>query len=376
MMNFRISIFAVVYFVSSLAFAASTTEVKSETYLTSAASGLENGNLMLDFELSNDISIATADVKFLRRTIEWDIKGVILKKDKIFLNVAKNDVNNVYVSQVGNNITRIRINLENAKVASNYHDRVAFSKSGKHLVLKFDNSMPLITNNITELNRVYDIESMDKGESKIASKLQETATLKISSITPTVASETAEGASALNSESEIAAIVDDTKSENEIPLITDKTKTKEAGSSPWLRIMMGVGVLCGLLLSVVVVSRKIQQKRAGSAFNHDSIKIVSQKYLGPKRCLTLVRVSGEYLLLGVTDHNISLVKSLSVINDELPQLEPKDFGSTIKGMEQKIQEDDDVEAVAAESEDKFTVSSLSDVKKILKKRKYIDEADV
>lgn len=365
---------AITTFFGSLANAAEA----NSTYLMSAETSIDNGSLLISFSMDRELVSSTADVKFLRRTIEWDLKGVQLKKDKIFLNVGKNDVNNIYVSQVGNQSTRIRINLENGKIASNYHDRVAFSKNGHQMIMKLDSSIPLITNNITELNRIYDIEKQATNESSVAQAINEKATLKVSAETLNSAKNTENTAAVNESEAEVLSAIDESKNENEIPVLVTKDKSKEAASSPWVRILVGLGVLGGLLLSVVLVSKKIQQKRAGAAFNHDSIKVVSQKYLGPKRCLTLVRVSGEYLLLGVTDHNISLVKSLSVINDELPNLEPKDFGSTIKGMQQKIQDDDEDEELlqSASMEDKFTVSSLSDVKKILKKRKYIDEADV
>ncbi|MBY0314608.1 MAG: flagellar biosynthetic protein FliO [Bdellovibrionales bacterium] len=376
------------FFFSSLVQAADG----NETYLNAVTTQVEDGSLKMEFDLSNSISAKTTDVKFLRRTIEWDLKGILLKKDKIFLNVGKNDVNNIYASQVGNNATRIRINLDANKVASNYHDRVVFSKSGNRLTLKLDSSIPLISNNITELNRIYDIEpgqESSSANSKIANVLDQKATLKVSAdptkaVVPVPADGVTTSATADADDEAAAALIDDSKSESEIPLIVKKETSKEAGSSPWARIMIGVGVLCALLLSVMFVNKKIQARKSGGAFNQDSIVVVSQKYLGPKRCLTLVRVSGEYLLLGVTDHNISLVKSLSVINDELPALDPKDFGSatqasfgsTIKGMQQKIEESEDVTAMAEDTEDSFTVSSLSDVKKIMRKRKYIDEADM
>lgn len=134
---------------------------------------------------------------------------------------------------------------------------------------------------------------------------------------------------------------------------------------------MGFFVLAILLVSGLLVTRKLKAKKAGAAFNHDSITVISQKYLGPKRNLTLIRVTGEYLLLGVTDNNISLIKSLNVVDDEIPELSGnKSFNQVLDKKEETLDE------MNANEDDGFSVSSLDDVKKIFKKKRYIDEMDL
>ncbi len=176
-------------------------------------------------------------------------------------------------------------------------------------------------------------------------------------------------------EGEAETMLDDTKDEKEIPLVSKNAKASVNTSSAIGRMAAGVGAVLLLLASVYFVNKKLNAKKAGAAFNHDSITVVSQKYLGPKRTLTLVRVSGEYLLLGVTDHNISLIKQLSVIDDEIPNLVPQDFKSAVRKIESRDNEDS-IDTQAQEIEDSFSVSSLNDVRKIFQKRKYIDETDM
>jgi flagellar protein FliO/FliZ len=49
------------------------------------------------------------------------------------------------------------------------------------------------------------------------------------------------------------------------------------------------------------------------------MKIMTQFHLGPKKSVIIIRVAGEFLLLGVTDHSINLIKTLSLIDDEFEE---------------------------------------------------------
>ena len=48
------------------------------------------------------------------------------------------------------------------------------------------------------------------------------------------------------------------------------------------------------------------------------IEVLSQHHLGPKRSLAVVRVAGESCLIGVTDQNITILKTLSLLDDDIP----------------------------------------------------------
>jgi flagellar protein FliO/FliZ len=322
---------------------------------------------MVHMDLSQDITQEQIEARFMRRTIEWDLTGVQIKKDKMFIDVGDAEISNIYASQPDSKGLRIRINLNNEKVASNYHEQVHFVKSNKHLTMVFDGSVAMLNHNIKELSRMYDVksDSMAKMEEHIA----QNSTLSAD------ASES-ENTMALGKITEVVApvaAVEDLKDEKEIPLAPKNAKVEASSASSMGRLAAGFLALVTLVGSLFFVNKKLKEKKSGAAFNHDSIKVVSQKYLGPKRQLTLVRVSGEYLLLGVTDHNISLIKQLAVIDDEIPDLEPQNFKATVKKVDRRALE---LEAQTDEIEDSFSVSSLSDVKKIFQKRKYIDETDM
>lgn len=47
------------------------------------------------------------------------------------------------------------------------------------------------------------------------------------------------------------------------------------------------------------------------------IEMMHQFHVGPRRSIALIRVAGETMLVGITDHNINMLKSISLIDDEL-----------------------------------------------------------
>jgi flagellar protein FliO/FliZ len=103
------------------------------------------------------------------------------------------------------------------------------------------------------------------------------------------------------------------------------------------------------------------------------IKVLQQHYLGPKKSLAIVRVAGESILVGITDHNISMIKSLSLLDDEVPEEAPKSFGKVMGKMEQAdFSEDDNADEPAArvsfksrakemDADEEFAISGIKDI---------------
>lgn len=352
------------YFFSTSTFAAESAFLKQIHVEQKGTSTL------VHFDMSQNIEVGQIETRFLRRTIEWDLAAIQLKKDKMFVDVSGAEINNIYASNHDSKGLRIRVNLNNDKTASNYHEQVRFIKNKNQMTMIIDGSIATLNHNIKELSRMYDVksESFSQMEEHIAK--QSVLRAEPESATPATTA-AAEASAASASESEL--LIDETKDEKEIPLVAKNAKATESGVPSIGRAAAGMMAVLFLLASVYFVNKKLSQKRAGAPFNHDSIKVVSQKYLGPKRQLTLVRVSGEYLLLGVTDNNISLIKQLAIVDDEIPDLEPQNFKTAVKKIAHR---GDEIDAQAQEVEDSFSVSSLSDVRKIFHKRKYIDETDM
>jgi len=61
------------------------------------------------------------------------------------------------------------------------------------------------------------------------------------------------------------------------------------------------------------------------------IEMMHQFHVGPKRSIALIRVAGETMLIGITDHNINMLKSISLIDDELENVMKKpDFNNFLE----------------------------------------------
>ncbi len=332
----------------------------------------KGGQTQIHLEMSKDVDATQLEARFVRRSIEWDLGQVKLKKDKMFIDVNGAEINNIYASNHDSKGLRVRVNLHNDKMASNFHEQLRFVKNKNKMTLIWDTSSPTLTHNISELSRSYDVK--EEGLQKMQDHIAEASVIKIDPAATVAAAEMIEP------EESSPQKIDDSKEEKDIPLVAKKAGIETQTSSAMGKMAFGMIAVLGLLGAIYFGSKKLNQKRAGAPFNQESIKIVAQKYLGPKRNLTLVRVSGEYLLLGVTDHGISLIKQLTVVDDEIPELLPKDFKTAVK----KVESDDEemesqissqIASQISDVEDSFSVSSLNDVRKIFQKRKYIDEID-
>ena len=117
--------------------------------------------------------------------------------------------------------------------------------------------------------------------------------------------------------------------ESKIPAFRGDIKDKEESGSPWVRMLLGTGVIIlmsiGLLIFVKRYGKKIGVKTSGVALD-----VVSQRAISPKQNLLIVRVAGEHILLGATDHSINYIKSISLIDDEAEDGLPQDFNNFLE----------------------------------------------
>ncbi len=140
-------------------------------------------------------------------------------------------------------------------------------------------------------------------------------------------------------------------SEDQIPLKIDaQTKITESGSNS-TKMVVSFAVVTLMLAAAYYLIRRYGVANKAGAKSNMQIKILSQHYLGPKKSLAIVRVAGESILIGVTDQNISMIKALSLLDDELPNVLPKNF-------EDALTEKTEMMSEAEAAEDDFTFAGL------------------
>lgn len=116
-------------------------------------------------------------------------------------------------------------------------------------------------------------------------------------------------------------------SEEKIPLNLSANTASKTTDSSILKIIMTISVL-GLLTGIsFLYLRKTGYKN--SKLKPNQIKILTQYHLGPKKSLAVVHIAGESMLIGLTDQNISLIKTLSLLDEEIPHTTPMHFAQTL-----------------------------------------------
>jgi flagellar protein FliO/FliZ len=118
-----------------------------------------------------------------------------------------------------------------------------------------------------------------------------------------------------------------TAKEDEIPLSLEATKKAGAGETTYFRIIMVVALLGILACGTFIFVRRAKTQNIKR--NKNEIKILAQHYLGPKKSLAVVRVAGESILVGITDAHINMIKTLSLMDDELPEVTSQNFQSEL-----------------------------------------------
>ncbi len=116
-----------------------------------------------------------------------------------------------------------------------------------------------------------------------------------------------------------------------------------------LRVTLGLALVLGLLGGVLVLYRKATRGRP-SLRGDATIEIVSQRSLGQRTTLAVVRVAGEVLLLGITQQQINTLAHLGGLAQEAQasiqepaaarSLQPRssEFASTLEGEVQRVKQ--------------------------------------
>ena len=118
------------------------------------------------------------------------------------------------------------------------------------------------------------------------------------------------------------------ESEDQIPVLNNVVTKKIKKDSPLAKIVLSLGVIVGMIFGVFLFFKK-WAKAQGARNKNTQIKVLTQHYLGPKKSLAIIRVAGESILIGITDSNINHIKSLSLMDEEIPADTPKAFGKAL-----------------------------------------------
>lgn len=153
----------------------------------------------------------------------------------------------------------------------------------------------------------------------------------------------------------------DSRPESEIPVFAASAEKKQQASTGIERLVITLFVLCVVLAAAVYGLKKWSIRKKAGANSPTKIQVLTQHYLGPKKSLAIIQVAGEAVLIGITDHNISMLKTLALIDDEVPGVVPKNFADQLDEEGFERENDDEVS-------ENFAMKGLGEVRDIVSTR--------
>jgi flagellar protein FliO/FliZ len=104
-----------------------------------------------------------------------------------------------------------------------------------------------------------------------------------------------------------------------------------------LKMIGSLGVVLGMVLLLLYGVKKLSRQRMG-ATGGKRIHVLESHYMGVKKSVSLVRVPGKVLVLGITADRINLLDTLDdeTVRQQMPDDVPKPFGPIFSGQLKKM----------------------------------------
>jgi flagellar protein FliO/FliZ len=142
--------------------------------------------------------------------------------------------------------------------------------------------------------------------------------------------------------------------ESQIPVLKEKKTEKPEIKSSMNKMIVSTIIIALLGLGSVLALRR-WTKTPGKTKANQKIKVLTQHYLGPKKSLAIIQVAGESILIGITDHNISMLRSLSLLDEEVPEFTETNFKKAISRFD-----DEEQNEVDENDREEFAMRGLKD----------------
>ncbi len=294
-------------------------------------------------------------VEYINQTVQVNIPKATVRSGKHLSKVNDHDVKSVYSYQFDKDTLRTRIIYDNHIEASAFEGFVKLSKKGKVVTiavlnpdqikstkiedvevvppLDIEKALSVVNSNVVNSNIEKSAQDILRKETGVPKSLPEK---KVAFETFEIEKGKIQNKNAqekTNKKIESAKSSDDKLfaeklSEADIPVFKRKEAVQKSESSTALRLAYSLFVIV-LFASGLLVFARWWNKNHKINDKNTKIKVLTQHHLGPRKSLAIVRVAGESILIGVTDSNINMIKTLSFIDDEINEDLPVNFNQTI-----------------------------------------------
>ncbi len=295
--------------------------------IESLSSVEQDDSLSINIGFGSQVSNLNPKIEFINETIQFDIPNANVKDGKIIKKIDGTNVKSLLAYQVSKTTARLRVIMQKGFKAEKFKESLTTASTDTGFRIDLKNQVQaepgnsaVVKNMPRELGVVAEVAA-PIDEANIEAELKQLT----KSLPPTAPQVTKDEVKTVESQQPI--------NEAEIPVLnaTPDKKAKVAGISG-LRLTLGLSVVAMFLLAMwVATQRWLNKKHLKNP--HTNIRILTQHHLGPKKSLAIISVAGESILLGITEQNINLIKTLSLLDEEIPQEIPQNFSQSLTNAE-------------------------------------------
>ncbi|MCB0386163.1 MAG: flagellar biosynthetic protein FliO, partial [Bdellovibrionales bacterium] len=296
-----------------------------------------------------------ASIELINHTVQVNLPNAYFEQGKELQRVTDKKIKSIFTYQANRNLLRSRIIYLSDHLAKDLEGKIKVESKGKSVFVRITDSsvaatpsavsrvFPVIPPNDLngELERALEMAAPEDVEATPVRAATATDILSKDMVFPSKLPEKKEAnrlpdevgrekVLAKMAEESIAAPKEDISSESmaekDIPVLTTaevKKSENEEASTYWRMAMSLVVVL--VFAGALIVGAKYWTRNRVGAQEQTKIRILTQHAMGPKKSLAIIQVAGESILIGVTDHNINLIKTLALLDEEIPSDTPNSF---------------------------------------------------
>ncbi len=300
-----------------------------------------NGNNQLEITLDGAPPKGTLEMDFVRDIVQFSIQNATIYPAKILhADKATQAFTKVFAYQYAPSLVRVRFSVDGK--ADQFQGKVKWEMKGKVLTVSFPSGALAKKEGSSDHEQSLLSKVLGRSEEVKVEKVEDQS-VKSAKVEPTKAELKAEAKAEAQKEAaariEVAEVKSDSKSEAKADSkdskkdhrLTGNGSAKEAaalgGAKPgpsglraFLAMMLVVGGLGAILIYVKRKKSGSQAKKVGDSWisnllsngkkQKSLIEVVAVHALGPKQSITIVRIRGQQMVLGVTEGNVQLITQL------------------------------------------------------------------
>jgi len=308
---------------------------------------VENGKAVIEYTFNDRVDSRKVSLDFINQTIQLDVPNAYLEEKKRFTSVEDSKIKSLYSYQLDNETLRLRV-IYNDLESKGLDGKIKTAFSGNVMRVSIDDGRVPLKAMPDELPR-----KMKAPTIQIEDILVSDGENSVEKVEPAVSVEVTQDKTIEEVKKEAAY------DETSIPVFAKiKNNEKNTKQSAMSNVAMAIGIGFLALIGLFLLLRRWSKVKYKNPHTH--IKVLTQHHLGPKKTLAIVSVAGESILLGITENNINMIKSLSLLDEEVPGDEdvPASFDQAYDQAEENIENKED-----GIEEDTFNVMGIKDVVK-------------